>query len=92
MRLSDSELTPAVLEGPPVYGADDHKVGTVAHVHGSGMAAEIVIDVGGFLGMGAKPIAVPLGQLDFMRDEKGEVHAATAWTKDQLEKMPEHRH
>lgn len=48
-----------------------------------------MIDVGGFLGIGAKPVAVPAAELDFMRDENGDVHAVTTWTKDQLEAMPE---
>ncbi|NTF98489.1 PRC-barrel domain containing protein, partial [Agrobacterium rhizogenes] len=30
------ELTPAVLEGATIYGADDHKVGKLDHIHGSG--------------------------------------------------------
>jgi hypothetical protein len=25
-----------------------------------------------------------------MRDEDGDVHAVTSWTKDQLKEMPEH--
>ncbi|MBB6468757.1 PRC-barrel domain-containing protein [Aminobacter carboxidus] len=89
-RLASDELIESILDGATVYGADDSKVGTVSHVHGSGSAAQIVIDVGGFLGIGAKPVAVSAGELDFMRDEDGEVHAITSWTKDQLKDMPEH--
>lgn len=92
VRLSPSELTPAVLEGAAIYGADDHKVGHVSHIHGMGAASQIIVDVGGFLGLGAKPVAVPASDLDFMRDENGEVHAVTGWTKDELENMPEHHH
>jgi hypothetical protein len=88
VRLATGELTPSILEGAKVYGADDHKVGTVDHVHGTTTA---VIDIGGFLGIGAKPVAVPLTDLDWMRDEDGDVHAVTSWTKDQLKAMPEHR-
>ncbi|KAA0695416.1 PRC-barrel domain containing protein [Neorhizobium sp. P12A] len=93
VRLTPAELTPAILEGATVYGADDDKVGKVDHVHGAGGAGvgSIVIDVGGFLGIGAKPVAVPISDLDFMRDEDGDVHAVTNWTKDQLKEMPEHR-
>ncbi|MER8978088.1 PRC-barrel domain containing protein [Mesorhizobium sp. M0870] len=40
--------------------------------------------------IGAKPVAVPASQLEFMRDEDGDVHAVTNWTKDQLKSMPEH--
>ncbi|QND60634.1 PRC-barrel domain containing protein [Mesorhizobium huakuii] len=87
VRLASSELTPEILDGATIYGADNEKVGTVSHQHGS----QIVIDVGGFLGIGAKPVAVSANQLDFMRDEEGDVHAVTTWTKAQLEDMPEHQ-
>ncbi|MDM9627761.1 PRC-barrel domain-containing protein [Rhizobium sp. S152] len=90
VRLTASELTPAVLEGATIYGADDHKVGTIDHIHGAGAGGSAVIDVGGFLGIGAKPVAVPITDLEFMRDEDGDVHAVTSWTKDELKKMPEH--
>ncbi len=89
IRLTQAELTPAILEGATIYGADDHKIGKIDHVHGNNSA---VIDVGGFLGIGAKPVAVPLSDLQFMRDENGDVHAVTGWTKDQLKEMPEHHH
>mgnify|MGYP000244279966 CR=1 FL=1 len=92
VRLSPTELTSETLEGATIYGADDHKVGHVGHVHGMGAASQVIIDVGGFLGLGAKPVAVPASDLDFMRDEHGDVHAVTTWTKDQLEQMPEHHH
>ncbi|MBY5876406.1 PRC-barrel domain containing protein [Rhizobium leguminosarum] len=84
-------ITPAVLEGATIYGADDHKIGKVDHIHGAGAGGSAVIDVGGFLGIGAKPVAVPISDLEFMRDEDGEVHAVTSWTEDELKQMPEHR-
>lgn len=63
-RLASNELTSEFLDGATIYGADDEKIGTVSHLHGG----QIVIDVGGFLGIGAKPVAVAANQLDFMRD------------------------
>ena len=92
VRLAPTELISATLEGAKVYGADDHTVGHVSHVHGSGATSQVIVDVGGFLGLGAKPVGVPASDLDFMRDEHGDIHAVTTWTKDQLEKMPEHHH
>ncbi|WP_062227172.1 PRC-barrel domain-containing protein [Aureimonas frigidaquae] len=91
VRLTSDELTPALLENATIYGPDDETVGTVSHVHGSGSSAKVVIDVGGFLGIGAKPVAINAADLDFMRDEDGDVHAVTSWTKDQLKELPEHR-
>lgn len=88
--LSSHELTPEILQGATIYGADDESVGHVSHLHGSGAACQVIVDVGGFLGLGAKHVVVGLGQLEFMRDENGKVHAVTGWTKDQLKSMPEH--
>jgi hypothetical protein len=91
VRLTTIELTPAVLEGATIYGADDRKVGKLDHIHGSGAGGTAIIDVGGFLGIGAKPVSVALSDLEFMRDDDGDVHAVTNWTKDQLKDMPEHK-
>lgn len=90
IRLTSAELTGEILKGATIYGPNDEKIGSVAHLHGAGTSAQAVIDVGGFLGIGAKPVGVPIGNLDFMRDEDGDVHAVTSWTKDQLNAMPEH--
>jgi hypothetical protein len=91
VRLADTELTADILTDATIYGPGDEKIGTVAHLHGAGSTAEIVIDVGGFLGIGAKPVGIPIAGLEFMRDEEGDVHAVTRWTKDQLKALPEHR-
>lgn len=90
IRLSTTELSPATLEGATIYGPGDETIGSVSHVHGVGPTSVVVIDVGGFLGIGAKPVAVSLSELEFMRDEDGDVHAVTTWTKDELKAMPEH--
>lgn len=90
VRLTSTELTPEFLEGATIYGPGDEKIGTVDHAHGSGPTAHVAIDVGGFLGIGAKQVAVSASDLDFMRDEDGDVHAVTTWTKDQMKAMPEH--
>ena len=88
VRLRDDELTEAILSSATIYGPGDEKIGSVSHLHGR----QVIIDVGGFLGIGSKPVAVDAGELEFMRDEDGDVHALTSWTKDQLKDMPEHQH
>jgi hypothetical protein len=75
-----------------VYDPDDEEVGTVSHVHGAGPTGEVIIDVGGFLGIGTKPVALAVKQLNFMRDENGDVHATTSLTKEQAKALPEHHH
>ena len=46
VRLSPDQLKAANVEGATVYSADEHKVGKIDHVHGSGRAATVVIVVG----------------------------------------------
>ncbi|MGX9120320.1 PRC-barrel domain-containing protein [Mesorhizobium sp. BHbsci] len=90
VRLTEAELTPDILEDATIYGPDDENIGRVSGVDGTGSTATVIIYVGGFLGIGAKQVAVPASQLDFMRDEDGDVHAVTTWTEDQLKDMPEY--
>lgn len=90
VHLAPAELTANTLDGATIYGPGDEKIGSVSHIHGAGPSIQVVIDVGGFLGIGAKPVSVPMDQLEFMRDEDGGVHAVTTWTKDELKAMPEH--
>ncbi len=88
--LTATELTSDNLVDATVYGPGDEKIGSVAHLHGTGASAQVVVDAGGFLGIGAKPVALPVSQLNFMRDEDGAVHATTTMTKDQVKALPEH--
>ncbi len=90
--LRPEELTSETIDGANVYGPDDSHIGDVSHFHGAGQSAQAVVDVGGFLGLGAKPVSLPVSSLNFMRDENGKVHATTAMTKDELKGLPEHKH
>ena len=91
-RLAAADLTESTLVDAVIYGPGDEKIGTVSHLHGSGPGSSVIVDVGGFLGIGAKPVALPVSDLDFMRDEDGTVHATTGLTKDQAKDLPEHHH
>ena len=85
-RLTADELTPENLHGASIHGPDDENIGSIAHLHGT----VVVVDVGGFFGIGAKPVAIPLSDLDVMRDEDGIIHAVTRLTTDQLKALPKH--
>ena len=70
--LRAEELNAANLEGADVYGPDDNNIGNVSHLHGSGQNAKVVVDVGGFLGLGATRTSRlrRIGRLSFSpRDE-----------------------
>ncbi len=90
--LKHDELNSATVDGANVYGPDDNHIGDVSHFHGTGQSSQAIVDVGGFLGLGAKPISLSVTELNFMRDENGKVHATTSMTKDQLKDLPEHKH
>ena len=91
-ELDAVELNESNLVGAAIYGPFDEKIGTVAHVHGDGLATQVIVDVGGFLGIESKPVALDVNQLTFMRDADGDVHATTTWTKEQVKDLPEHQH
>lgn len=90
--LAGAEINSSNLMGAVIYGPDDETVGTVAHVHGMGAGMQVIVDVGGFLGIGTKSVALDVNRLNFMRDEDGTVHAVTSWTKEQVKDLPEHHH
>ena len=46
------------------------------------------LDVGGFLGMGEKPVAIGFDKLAFMADKDGKKYLYTQFTKEQLEAQP----
>jgi PRC-barrel domain len=89
--LGAEELNEANLAGAAVYGADYERVGSISHLHSLGSTTQAVVDVGGFLGIGAKPVLISLSDLNMMRDASGTVFGMTSWTKDQLKALPEHR-
>ena len=90
--LDAVEINEANLTGATIYDPLDEEIGTVAHVHGIGPATKVIVDVGGFLGIGSKSVALDASQLSFMRGEDGAVHATTSWTKEQVKALPEHHH
>ncbi|MGO4637095.1 PRC-barrel domain-containing protein [Mesorhizobium sp. 2RAF45] len=73
--------------GTNVYGADDAKVGEIGDVvmTGDKKVDAVIVDVGGFLGMGAKQVAIGLEKLKFMSDKDGNRYLYTNFTKAQLE-------
>ncbi|MDB6454690.1 PRC-barrel domain-containing protein [Falsirhodobacter sp. 20TX0035] len=91
--LTGAELTIENLTGVSVYGPEHEKVGVVGDLLLSAdeTIRSAVIDVGGFLGIGAKHVAVPFEALQFVHDGVGgDIHAHIGWTKDELKDRPEH--
>ena len=84
-------LTRTKLEGAGVYDANDALIGEVGAVvmSADGKVTQTVIDVGGFLGIGEKPVALNLMDVDILRNEAGdEVRVYLNKTREQLDAMP----
>lgn len=75
------------LVGTTVYGADDANVGEIGDVvlTQDGKVDAIIVDVGGFLGVGEKEVAVGMENLAFLTDKDGKKFLYTSFTKEQLD-------
>ncbi|WP_296575320.1 PRC-barrel domain-containing protein [Phreatobacter sp.] len=70
---------------------DQHdSIGTISDllVGADGRISHAVLGVGGFLGIGEKNVALPLGQLRLMRQADGTLVGFVSSTKQQLKDMP----
>jgi sporulation protein YlmC with PRC-barrel domain len=78
------------LKGTTVYGANDAEIGSIGDVvlTPDNKPDAVVIDVGGFLGIGAKEVAVGMDKLKFMTDKNGKKYLYTNFTKEQLQAQP----
>jgi sporulation protein YlmC with PRC-barrel domain len=75
------------LRGTSVLGSDGVKIGSVDDIllDRSGSIKALVIGVGGFLGIGAKDVAVPFKQFQVVPGTEGKADVLTlSMTKDQL--------
>jgi len=83
------EIRSEELTGTTVYGAEDANVGKIGDVVLKDDKVDaVIIDVGGFLGVGSKEVAVGMDKLAFMSDKDGKKYLYTNFTKEQLEAQP----
>ncbi len=87
------ELTAEQLEGARVYGLNDEDVGEIDRLVLSedGQIQTVVIDVGGFLGLGEHPVGVTMDELQILRDPNGSVRVYIDSTEEALEGQPAYR-
>lgn len=75
------------LVGIPVYGINDQQIGTISDVvlTPQGNSDAVIVDVGGFLGIGAKPVAIAFENLTFSTDTGGTRYLFLNTSREQLE-------
>ncbi len=86
-EIPSGDIRAEEMIGTTVYGAKDENVGEIGDVilTSDGKVDSYIIDVGGFLGMGEKEVAVGSDNLAFMTDKDGNKYLYTTFTKEQLE-------
>jgi len=87
------DLTTEDLKSASVYGHGDEKIGAVSDlvVTAEGKISQAIVDVGGFLGMGARPVSMKFDDLTVLREDGGhDLRVYIDATKAQLEAMPRH--
>jgi sporulation protein YlmC with PRC-barrel domain len=86
---SADQLMASKLKGANVYGSDDQKIGDVSDLMFSkdGKLEAYILSVGGFLGVGAKEVALQPTQIQLSQD-KGDWKLTVSMTKDQLAQAP----
>ena len=84
------DLTTEDLKSASVYGHGDEKIGAVSDlvVTAEGKISQAIVDVGGFLGIGQKPVAMQFGSLNLQNDNTGALRVSTSATQDQLKGAP----
>lgn len=84
-------LTADDLQGASVHDTSDERVGEIDEliIDKDGRITDVIVDVGGFLGMGEKPVALPFDKLNVMQSEDGsDFRVIINETSESLEAMP----
>lgn len=83
-------LTSERLTGATVFDAEDNSVGSIGDLilDENGQTTHVVVDVGGFLGIGEKPVMLSLADMTILRDGSGDdVRVYVRQTRDELDAM-----
>ncbi|SDU32345.1 PRC-barrel domain-containing protein [Stappia sp. ES.058] len=86
-QIDTATVSTDALIGGSVYTTADTNIGDVSEVllDKDGKAEAVVIDVGGFLGFGEKPVAVSYDSLKMYEAENGTLLITATFTEEQLE-------
>ena len=90
--FDETGLTADELRGIGVYGINDEQIGTIGDIltNADGSFDAVIVDVGGFLGLGAKPVAVGFDNLSFSADTFGSRYLFLNASREQLEAQAEY--
>ncbi|MFD1944278.1 DUF4142 domain-containing protein [Paradevosia shaoguanensis] len=78
------------LKGVEVLDPNGNKIASISDfvLTQEGSLDAVIVDFGGFLGIGTKPVAVAFDGLNFVSDQDGKRYLMAAITKEQLDAQP----
>jgi len=96
VTVGNTEVNPATavlasqFMGQTVYTATNENVGEINDLIMNKELNNIVaiVGVGGFLGIGEKDVAIPIGDIAVAKDANNVMHLTISTTKEQLEALP----
>ena len=85
-QLQPGQIRATQMDGATVYDTQNQKVGDVKDIilDKDGKVAAVVLDVGAFLGIGGKYVAIGMNDLKITQDNNNKPRFAVDMTKDQL--------
>jgi sporulation protein YlmC with PRC-barrel domain len=88
--VGSQDLSAENLIGTAIYSPEDKAVGEVGDVifDQGGSIQAVIVDVGGFLGVGEKPVAIQFDALNVQKDTNGDLRLMVNATQEQLENAP----
>jgi len=93
LTLDMDQILATDLIGRELYGPDDNSFGEISDLvlQNDGQTRAALIDVGGFLGIGEKTVAIPFEEIKFTKaaDGSSEPKLVAALSKEQVEKLPQ---
>ena len=93
-ELPAQERTVERLMGAPAYSPQGEDIGSVEELvlDADGRTTHLVMDVGGFLGMGTHTVALDMDQVNIMWNaEEEDVRVQVPMSEDELRAMPEYQ-
>jgi PRC-barrel domain len=84
-------ITGDQLRGVRVYGPNEEDLGEISEVvlTEAGAPNQVIVDVGGFLGIGEKPVALDMTALQLVQSsDGGDLRAYVRMTQEELESLP----
>ena len=91
--VAEVDLTAERLTGAPAYDANDEWIGELSKLvlSDDGKVKSVVVDVGGFLGIGEKPVELQLSDIDILQEDgSSDTRVYISMTKAEMEAMPDY--